>query len=1420
MMIQGSSQFRSAGALAIAASLFLFGYCGIEGAWACSPPPTYTLTTQVTGQGTVTPASGVYSSGTVVNISATASSGWEFDHWEVDLTGDTNPTTITMNANKTVRAVFVQEYYSLSLSVNNANAGSATPSPSPDPQGYLSGTVVTVTAVANSGYVFDHWEGDLTTSNNPDTITMNADKVVTAIFLPEYTLTTSVQGSGSISLSPPGGTYAQGTQVTLTAIAETGWAFDHWEGAASGTNPVTNVTMDANKSATAVFVETHYTLALSVNYPARGSVTPTPAPGPQGYQAGTTVTLTATGNSGFAFSHWTGDLGTSANPETILMNANKAVTAMFVPEYTLTATVQGSGTVELSPPGGVYPDGENVTVTATSAQGWILDHWEGAATGGTNPTVVVMDGNKTITAVFIERFTLTVTTEGQGTVDPDGGVYSAGSQVSLTATPTGPDMYFIEWQGDLTGSDNPASLTMDADKSVTAVFAKKFQVNTYTVGNGTVAPPSGLFREGTEVEFTATPAANWLFDRWSGDLPGGVDRYIEATSTQIERAMNVYAHFIERPGLSDLDMVGDLNYFLLAVGESATAATFDRNGIDYDSSLNRIYVGNGILDAAELYLLETVLKTYRLSLTSRSGICHDVVWEAWRANLAQAEIDLNGFDSRFIRVVAGYMTLADYDTVESVLDLVEPVFPGVTIDPADYNLWAQCYFHFKEDADNDGFINLVEWQLASPTGSLNDIGQFSTAAVDGEPPAEEPPPAPEPAGCENAACLQLGDLSATVFYFFDPPDDSSAYCMPSGENLVLGTEYHTFAKPDVANGWEFAIWNRGGGPSLLYYSRIRADSELLQGNLDLYAVFVRWKMEIPKDSPSVTIHVECLDGALEAIDGDDNRVIYGPPGSSVVLSAESHSSVYPYVVDWEVKTGVGHANPKYSREPSVRLPIMDYARPRLGVQPANTKRIQVPEVKGGKVLGSQSVLWGGAFLDSIAVDPSSSVDFLALPDPGWEFVEWRFEGSSPFTSTNNSVKGVWAGSVDKAIATFRPLIECKLHIEVEDAGGGNPVCAGYVTVDEAKRYYVPNDHRVELTAVPQPGYVFVGWEGTFLEPTIQNPLELNVAQYSINRRVKAKFLYDPLYVNQGTRRILETTGDTDQDGFPDNTVMIYAAPAIADVRARIQNMRADSTVKWRATLNYDVAGGCAGRWTEATGILHFPGTPDPTSWVELPGTQPFNLMSYWNHDDLFRVGDLTIEYEYCTIAGDFDCEIRGENPEDTTARAYIDAQAQAGGRDHWYAYAIYKHETRRGTEIYNQFAPPTPSVPIWGTPCGYGMCQLDPPDNFRQTWHWGANVDEGMNRLDDKRADASAWIQSQIVQATAAGGPPLSTIQFQFGEVIFQEGTDRSATDACTIQAFQGASPWCIFWNGDTQSGYWDQNPSAYVAAVCAELEN
>ncbi len=183
--------------------------------------------------------------------------------------------------------------------------------------------------------------------------------------------------------------------------------------------------------------------------------------------------LTAIPSAGYLFNGWSGDLSGAKNPDTLVMNANKSVTANFVKAgpFNVTVTTVGSGTVALNPPGGIYSGGTIVTLTATPAAGFKFTGWSGGLTGSTNPVQLMLTANKSITATFKAVYDLAVNVAGSGTValNPPGGTYEVGTAVTLTASPA-PGSQFIEWSGDLTGSTNPATITMSAAKQVTATF--------------------------------------------------------------------------------------------------------------------------------------------------------------------------------------------------------------------------------------------------------------------------------------------------------------------------------------------------------------------------------------------------------------------------------------------------------------------------------------------------------------------------------------------------------------------------------------------------------------------------------------------------------------------------------------------------------------------------------------------------------------------------------------------------------------------------------------------------------------------------------------------------------------------------------------------------------------------------------------
>ena len=219
------------------------------GAYEYVSTSTYTLIVSGSG-GTIirTPDKTSYTQGEVVTLQATPDAGRSFAGWSGDLTGTTNPATLVMNSNKSVAATFTANAYT--LTVNAANGSVAR---TPDKASYTYGEVVTLQAVPNAGYSFSGWSGDASGTGSSVTITMNADKSVTASFTASaYTLTVAAV-NGSVTRSPDKVSYAYGEVVTLQATADAGYSFAGWSGDASGTTPSTTVTMNANKIVTASF---------------------------------------------------------------------------------------------------------------------------------------------------------------------------------------------------------------------------------------------------------------------------------------------------------------------------------------------------------------------------------------------------------------------------------------------------------------------------------------------------------------------------------------------------------------------------------------------------------------------------------------------------------------------------------------------------------------------------------------------------------------------------------------------------------------------------------------------------------------------------------------------------------------------------------------------------------------------------------------------------------------------------------------------------------------------------------------------------------------------------------------------------------------------------------------------------------------
>jgi regulation of enolase protein 1 (concanavalin A-like superfamily) len=141
------------------------------------------------------------------------------------------------------------------------------------------------------------------------------------------------------------------------------------------------------------------TNTVTVNVVGNGTVTKTP--NLSDYACGSSVSLQANPNPGWAFSNWSGDLSGSDNPKNLLITGDHQVTATFIPlGYTLDINIVGNGNVTKNPDKPVYQHGDQVTLTATPEAFWLFSGWSGGASGSTNPLVITITNNTAITATF------------------------------------------------------------------------------------------------------------------------------------------------------------------------------------------------------------------------------------------------------------------------------------------------------------------------------------------------------------------------------------------------------------------------------------------------------------------------------------------------------------------------------------------------------------------------------------------------------------------------------------------------------------------------------------------------------------------------------------------------------------------------------------------------------------------------------------------------------------------------------------------------------------------------------------------------------------------------------------------------------------------------------------------------------------
>ena len=511
----------------------------------------------VTGEGTFT-------HGTSAAITATPDTGYTFSGWTgsgIANSGSAS-TAVSMTQDRNVSAAFTlipANQVAVSVSASPAAGGSVTGS------GTINeGTSAAITATPGTGYAFHGWSasgGTITSPASTSTTFTPNNSVTFATATANFSqanrkLLLAADGNGSVSGA---GSLSHGTDANLTATAATGHSFTGWEVNGSVEYAVT-VSSRQHLSANAYHLDGSESPALVLTrgvtylFKLDGSTTAahpffltTGDDGSAGYVgeylAGVTNSRATSGSLTFtpdastpatlryrcgAHAGMGGTINVVDAPSlpttaaaTLSLTADLALLAKFSRnQYALTVQAGTGGSASGA---GTYSHGTEANVSATPSTGYVFSGWSGAGVADANAssTTVFMTQTRSITANFETAkhlLSLTVSPAAAG-VAAGAGTYIHGASANLSAIPaTG--YRFLNWTGGVPADANASAttLTLTAPASLTANFEKIPYLLTAAAsptGSGTVTG-TGTHLHGASVTLSATPAAGYLFDHWSG----------------------------------------------------------------------------------------------------------------------------------------------------------------------------------------------------------------------------------------------------------------------------------------------------------------------------------------------------------------------------------------------------------------------------------------------------------------------------------------------------------------------------------------------------------------------------------------------------------------------------------------------------------------------------------------------------------------------------------------------------------------------------------------------------------------------------------------------------------------------------------------------------------------------------------------
>jgi PKD repeat protein len=256
--------------------------------------------------------------------------------------------------------------------------------------------------------------------------------------IPQYTITV-LSNNDSYGSVMGGGTYEEGSVVTISAMPYEGYSFVSWDDGNTDNPRNIVVTNDSTFVANFEAIEANtYTITVLSNNDAYGSVS-----GGGTYEDGSVATISAMPYEDYRFVQWND--GNVDNPRTLVVTSDSTFIANFeeMEANTYTITVLSNNELYGSVSGGgTYEEGSEITLTAIPYDGYRFVQWTDVNMD--NPRTIVVTSDSTFIANFAKceiTYTIDTTVNNYVTVG-DHTFYSTGNYTFAVSYETACDTIY------------------------------------------------------------------------------------------------------------------------------------------------------------------------------------------------------------------------------------------------------------------------------------------------------------------------------------------------------------------------------------------------------------------------------------------------------------------------------------------------------------------------------------------------------------------------------------------------------------------------------------------------------------------------------------------------------------------------------------------------------------------------------------------------------------------------------------------------------------------------------------------------------------------------------------------------------------------------------------------------------------------